>query len=67
MPAARVVSVIYRGPYPGVEAVYNRVFSYLEENNLETFGPSRELYFSDPAEVPEEELTTETQIQVRER
>jgi effector-binding domain-containing protein len=63
--AARVVSVIYRGPYPGVEAGYNRIFSYAEENSLETFGPSRELYYNDPAEVPEEELMTEVQIQVR--
>ncbi len=67
IPAARVVSVIYRGPYPGVEAGYNRIFSYVKENNLETFGPSRELYFNDPAEVPEEELMTEVQVQVRER
>jgi len=67
LPAVRVVSVIYRGPYPGVEAGYNRTFSYAEENNLEPFGPSRELYFNDPAEVPEEELMTEIQIQVREK
>ena len=67
IPAARVVSVIYRGPYLGVEAGYNRVFSYAEENNLEPFGPSRELYFNDPAEVPEEELMTEVQVQIREK
>ncbi len=36
-------------------------------NNLETFMPSRELYFNDPAEVPEEELMTEVQIPVREK
>ena len=65
LPAVKVVSVIYRGPYPGVEAGYNRLFSYAEENSLEPFGPSRELYFNDPAEVPEEELMTEVQIQVR--
>lgn len=67
LPAVRVVSAIYRGPYPGVEAGYNRVFSFARENNLEPFGPSRELYFNDPTEVPEEELMTEVQIQVREK
>jgi effector-binding domain-containing protein len=67
LPAIRVISVIYRGPYHGVEAGYNRIFSYMEENNLETFIPSRELYFNDPAEVPEEELMTEVQVQIRER
>jgi effector-binding domain-containing protein len=34
---------------------------------MEIFIPSRELYFNDPAEVPEEELMTEVQIQVRKR
>jgi effector-binding domain-containing protein len=67
LPAVRVVSVIYRGPYPGVEAGYSRIFSYVEENKLEPFGPSRELYYNDPAEVPEEELMTEVQIQVRKK
>ena len=67
IPTARVVSVVYRGPYPGVEAGYNRIFAYIEENNLENFGPSRELYFNDPAEVPEDELMTEIQIQVKAR
>jgi effector-binding domain-containing protein len=65
LPAIRAVSVIYRGPYHKVEAGYNRIFSYTEENNLKTFIPSRELYFNDPAEVPEEELMTEVQIPVR--
>ena len=67
LPAIKAISAVYRGPYQGVEAGYNRVFSYAEENNLEPFGPSRELYFNDPAEVPEEELVTEVQIQVREK
>ncbi len=67
LPAIKAISAVYRGPYQGVEAGYNRVFSYAEENNLEPFGPSRELYFNDPAEVPEEELITEVQIQVREK
>lgn len=67
LPAIRAVSVVYRGPYHGVEAGYNKIFSYAEENNLETFMPSRELYFNDPAEVPEEELMTEVQVQIKER
>ncbi|WP_440948180.1 MerR family transcriptional regulator [Methanosarcina sp. T3] len=65
--AMRAVSVVYRGPYPGVELAYNRIFSYTEENNLETILPSRELYFNDPAEVPEEELMTEVQIPIKEK
>lgn len=67
LPAIRAISIIYRGPYPGVEAGYNRIFSYAGENRLETLGPGRELYFNDPAEVPEEELMTEIQIPVKEK
>lgn len=67
LPAIKAVSVIYQGPYPEVEAGYNRALSFARENNLESFGPSRELYLNDPAEVPEEELMTEVQIQVREK
>jgi effector-binding domain-containing protein len=67
LPAIKAVSVVYRGPYPGVEAGYNLIFSYAKKNNLETLGPSRELYFNDPEEVPEEELMTEIQVPVKER
>jgi effector-binding domain-containing protein len=67
LPAIRAVSVIYRGPYHKVEAGYKRICSYAEGNNLQTFIPGRELYFNDPAEVPEEELMTEVQIRVREK
>ncbi|MGB9929080.1 MAG: MerR family transcriptional regulator [Methanosarcina sp.] len=65
LPAVKVVSVISRGPYKGVGAGYNKIFSYMTEKNLEPIVPSRELYFNDPAEVPEGELMTEVQIQFR--
>lgn len=67
LPAIKAISAIYRGPYPGVEAGFSQIFSYAREKNLETLSPSRELYFNDPAEVPEEELMTEIQIPVREK
>ena len=69
LPAIKAISVVYRGPYQGVEAGYNRIFAYSAENNLEpsgSFGLSRELYLNDPAEVPEEELMTEVQMPVKE-
>lgn len=68
LPAFKVISAIYRGPYQGIEAGYNRIFAYAAENNLEPLGipgPSRELYLNDPAEVPEEELMTEVQLPVK--
>ena len=35
LPAIRAVSAVYRGPYHGVEAGYNRIFTFAKENNLE--------------------------------
>lgn len=67
LPAIRAVSAVCVGPYNGIEFVYSRVLSFAKENNLEPFGPSREIYLNDPAEVPEEEHLTEVQIQVREK
>jgi effector-binding domain-containing protein len=67
LPAIKAISVVYRGPYPGVEAGFSQIFSYAKKNNLETLGPSRELYFNDPAEVPEEELMTEIQVPIKEK
>ncbi|WP_341536999.1 GyrI-like domain-containing protein [Methanosarcina barkeri] len=67
LPAIRAISVVYRGPYPGVEAGYNQIFSYAKENNLETLSPDRELYFNNPEEVSEEELMTEIQVPIKEK
>ncbi len=66
LPAARVVSVLHTGPYPGVGAAYEKIFAYLGSHGLAPAGPTRELYFNDPAEVPETELLTEVQCPVRE-
>lgn len=67
LPTIKAVSVIYRGPYQGVEAGFSRIFTYIEEKGLETAGPSRELYLNDPKEVPEEELMTEVQLPIKEK
>ncbi|MDN7024577.1 MerR family transcriptional regulator [Methanoculleus sp. FWC-SCC1] len=66
LPAARVVSVLYTGPYPGVATAYEKAFAYLGSHGLVPAGPTRELYFNDPTEVPETELLTEVHVPVRE-
>lgn len=58
-------AVVHTGPYQGVSTAYERLFAYLESENLVPAGPLRELYINDPAEVPEEELLTEVMIPVR--
>ena len=65
LPAVKVVSAIYKGPYQGVEVAFTKLFEYMAENNLEMAGPSRELFLNDPHEVPEEDLLSEVQIPVK--
>lgn len=65
LPAVKVVSTIYKGPYEGVEVAFTKLFEYMAENDLEPAGASRELYLNDPHEVPEEELLSEVQIPVK--
>lgn len=64
LPAVKVVSAIYKGPYDGVEIGYSRLFEYMAEHGLEIAGESRSLYINDPDEVSEEELLTEVQIPI---
>lgn len=65
LPAVQVVSAIYKGPYDGVEVGYSRLFEYMAEHGLEIAGESQSLHTNDPEEVPEKELLTEVQIQMK--
>ncbi len=67
LPATKAVSAVCVGPYYEVEVAYNSVLSFVKENNLELFDLCGELYLNDTTEIPDEELLTETQIQVREK
>jgi effector-binding domain-containing protein len=64
LPATRVVSVIYTGPYQGVSSAHQAAFEAGTALGLEWTGPARELYLNDPATVPEAELMTEVQYPV---
>jgi len=64
LPAATVISVLYKGPYHNLGMAHARIFRYLEEEGLESAGAPRELYLNDPAQTPEENLLTEIQYPV---
>jgi len=64
LPATRVVSVLYTGPYQGVSSAHEAVFKAVQALGLEWSGPARELYLNDPGTVPEQELMTEVQYPV---
>jgi len=66
LPAVKVVSVVYRGPYEheGFSVAFEKAFRYAAENGLEPTGPDRQVYLNNPDETPAEELLTEVQIEV---
>ena len=67
LPAVRVISVVYRGPYEheGFSVAFERAFRFAAEQGLETGGPDRQVYLTNPDETPPEELLTEVQIPVK--
>jgi len=62
IPGGTFLSAIYKGPYSGLHEGWCRVYAYAEQHNLKVSSPEREMYLSDPAVVPEEELLTEIQV-----
>lgn len=64
LPATRVVSVLYTGPYEGISSAHEAVFGAVRTLGLEWNGPAREIYLNDPNRVGEQELMTEVQYPV---
>jgi effector-binding domain-containing protein len=64
LPAVTVISVICKGPYRNLGLAHNRMYAYLQENNLTCTGAPREFYLNDPSETAEEDLLTEIQYPV---
>lgn len=64
LPAVRVATCTYVGPYDGLEKAYGAVFSWINDNGYKTKLPTREIYLNDPAVTPPEQLVTEIQIPI---
>ncbi len=64
LPAVKVVSVVYRGPYEheGFAVAFENAFRFAAEKGYVTTGPDRQIYLNNPDETPAEELLTEVQI-----
>jgi len=64
LPGGLAISAIHKGPYGEIEATYNKMEAWREENGYEVAGPWREVYLNDPSQVGEAELLTEVHIPV---
>jgi len=62
--SAVVASTVYTGPYDQIAPTYESLMAWITEQGYQVVGAPRELYFSDPVEVPPEEYVTEIQVPV---
>ena len=62
---AEVASTMHKGPYEEMGKVYGELVGWIMGNGYEIVGPSTEIYLSNPAETPSEELLTEVRFPVR--
>lgn len=59
-----VASAVHKGPYDEVGPLYEELQAWVDEQGYRIVGPPREIYYSDPKEVPPEETITEIQMPV---
>ena len=64
-PEGKALVTMYKGPYSGMEAVYNEIFAWMGERKLEPRGTFYEFYYNSPGEVPDDELLTRIVIPVK--
>lgn len=59
LPAVEAATLVHKGPYHGLPGSWQRMMGWVAAQGRQPAGPPREVYLSDPGEVPEEELLTE--------
>lgn len=66
LPKIKAARIMFKGPYQGMNAVYQLINSWLAQKHYKIVYPTREIYHNDPATTPAEELLTEILIPVEE-
>jgi effector-binding domain-containing protein len=59
LPAVEAATLLYQGPYDGMEPSWRRLMEWVDAAGRRPGGPLREIYLSDPGEVSEADLLTE--------
>ena len=67
LPEGEVASIMYKGPYGKMEAVYGDLFEWIEENGYDSALPYYEYYYNSPDQVPESELLTSIAVPIKEK
>jgi DNA-binding transcriptional MerR regulator len=53
LPSGKVAWAVYRGSYAQLAAAYRAVYEWIEEHGHDVVGDPREIYYTDPDEVPD--------------
>lgn len=67
IPEGLVVTCMHKGPYSGMEPMYQAMMQWIAENPYEPVGTAYEYYYNSPAEVPESELLTRVDMPVKKK
>ncbi len=59
LPAVEAATLLYRGPYDGMEPSWRRLMEWAGRSGRQPGGPLREIYLSDPSTVAPQDLLTE--------
>ncbi len=59
LPAGKVATILFTGPYPSMADAYNALNEYMQANALQPTGTVYEFYLNDPAQTPPERLQTQ--------
>ena len=59
LPAVEAATLLYKGPYDGMEPSWRGLLEWVGKSGRQPGGPMREIYLSDPDACAPEELLTE--------
>jgi effector-binding domain-containing protein len=61
LPPATMATTVHKGPYDSLSQAYAAVFGWIQEHGHTPAGSMRDVYLTDPDQVPPEEYLTEVQ------
>ena len=65
-PSGKAASCLYIGPYGEIEAAYDALMKWVDDNGLVLSGEAYEIYLDNPAETPPDQLRTRVSLMLAE-
>lgn len=61
LPGGKMATTVHKGPYDTIGQAYGALVGWVQEQGYRPAGPMRDVYLTDPDQVPPEEYLTEIQ------